>query len=256
MGKTKTAIIGEEPKSKETDKPKSKVHLSGLKGGQRIVAIEAELPSDLPSTNSKKTKTSKKRKRVRSKKYKEVKSKINPTKLYSLGEAIKIIKETSYSKFDGTIELHLVVKKEGTSVQISLPHTAGKEKKIEVADDKTIEKLEAGKIDFDILLATPEMMPRLVAFAKILGPKGLMPNPKIGTLIKTAKDASRFSGNTITIKTEKNTPLIHTVAGKVSQKDKELEENIETILNGVGKKQILKAYLSATMSPSVKLSLQ
>ncbi len=99
------------------------------------------------------------------------------------------------------------------------------------------------------------MMPKLVPFAKLLGPRGLMPNPKTGTLIKSAKDAEKFSGNSLTIKTEKSQPVIHTVIGKVSQENQELKENIETIFSAITKKQIVKAYLKSTMSPSVKLNL-
>ena len=99
------------------------------------------------------------------------------------------------------------------------------------------------------------MMPKLVKYAKILGPKGLMPNPKTGTLIKNIKEAEKFSANTITLKTEKTAPLIHTPVGKVSSKEKNLSENIDAILNGIGKRQIIKAYLTSTMGPSVKIKV-
>jgi len=129
-----------------------------------------------------------------------------------------------------------------------------KAKRIEVADAKTLDKLKSGKVDFDVLLATADMMPKLVPFARLLGPKGLMPNPKNGTLIKSAKDAEKFSGNTMTIKTEKSAPLIHTTIGKVSQDEKELEENVNAIFDAVGRKQIERAFISSTMSPSIKIS--
>jgi len=271
MGKTKTAFVEsvkEESKKSSFDElkekrakqeavkkgkeEKSEIHISGLKGGQRIKIIEAE-PIITAEESKKEEEKAKKAPRIRGKKYNEVKSKIDRTKTYSPEEAIKLVKETSYSKFDGSVELHLVIKKQGLSVQVSLPHSAGKEKRVEIATDETIKKIEAGKIDFDILVATADMMPKLVAFAKILGPKGLMPNPKNGTLVTDIKKAKTVGGNNITIKTEKEVPLIHTVIGKVSQKEEELEKNLAAIIKAISEKQIQKAYLKATMGPSVKI---
>src|SRR3989344_2829092 len=192
--------------------------------------------------------------KVRSKSYQASKTKIESGKSYTVPNAIKLVKEISYSKFEGSMELHIVVKKAGSSAQVTLPYSGGKQKKIEIATDVTIKKLQDGKKDFDILLATADMMPKLVAFARILGPKGLMPNPKNGTIIKSEKDASKFSGNTLSLKTEKDAPLIHIVVGKVSQKDEELVENIDTVLKALGKdKQVVRVFLKSTMSPSVKL---
>lgn len=263
MGKTKTVVISglpdeTEDKTKKKKQPKGQkkekgVRVPGLKGGERVVAVTAEPVKIEKETEEEKKERKRKLPKVRGKKYKAAKAKIDKTKLYPLAKAVELVKETSYSSFEGTIELHLVTKKVGISKNIELPHSSGKKKKIEIANNSTIKKLEKGKIDFDILLATPEMMPKLVPFAKILGPKGLMPNPKTGTLIKNAQEAKKFSTSSITIKTEKKAPLIHTVVGKVNQKDKEIIENIEAILSAIGKRQIHKAYLTSTMGPSVKI---
>jgi len=231
-----------------------KVHMAGLKGGQRVTVIEND--TEAAVTEAKEAK--KKREvveKVRGKKYLEAKGKINRERLYSLPEAIKLVKESSYSSFDGTMEVHLVTKKSGITANVALPHSAGKAKKVEVANDATVEKLKTGKVDFDVLLATAEMMPKLVAFAKVLGPRGLMPNPRNGTLIKSEKDAEKFSVNSITLKTEKGAPLIHTAFGKVSQNESELLENLEAILKAVGKTQVVKGFVKSTMSPSVKIQI-
>lgn len=193
--------------------------------------------------------------RVRGKGYVAANAMVDKNKLYNLDDAIELVKKTSYSKFDGTVELHMVVKKQGLSTQVTLPFAAGKTKKIEIASEDTLAKLKAGKVDFDVLLSTPEMMPKLVAFARILGPRGMMPNPKNGTLIKTVEAAKKYSSNSMTIKTEKDFPLIHTVAGKVSQPVEEIKQNTEAILAAVNKRVIIKAFMKATMGPSVKLAL-
>lgn len=273
MGKTKTAfvkVVKDETKKSSLDELKEKrlrqekekgkekqekIHIAGLKGGQRIKIIEAESIVEEPHAAGPTSHKTARAPRLRGKKYNEAKAKVERNKLYSAKEAIKLVKETSFSKFDGSVELHLVVKKTGLSVNISLPHSAGREKKVEIASDETIKKLETGKIDFDILVATAEMMPKLVPFARILGPKGLMPNPKNGTLVPDIKKAKSVGGKGVTIKTEKEAPLIHTVIGKVSQNEGELEGNLAAIIKAVSEKQIEKAYLKATMGPSIKISI-
>lgn len=281
MGKTKTAFVSDtekkelsgaekyklrqlkkEQEGKVSGKPlesnlsaqAGKIRIPGMGGGERIKAVVAEPLPEEPAEDEAKS-AAKKQLKVRSKKYKEARQKIDKTRSYSLTDAIKLVKETSYSKFDGSVELHIVVKKEGLSVNTTLPFSAGKTKKIEVADEATLTKLKSGKIDFDILLATADMMPKLVPFARLLGPRGLMPNPKTGTLLKNVKDAEKFSANRLTIKTEKTQPIIHTVIGKVSQKEEELTENVNAMLDAISRKQIIKAYIKPTMGPSVKLQI-
>ena len=277
MGKTKTAFVAgiEEEKLsgaekyKERQKKKAvaesisakektqKVHITGLKGGQRIKAVEAEPVVAGEEESVEKKQVKEKIKKARGKKYIGARSKIDTNKLYPIPDAIKLLREVSYSSFDPTIELHLGVKKVGLTVNVTLPHQYGKTKKIEVADDATIEKLKKGKIDFDVLLATPDMMPKLVPFARLLGPKGLMPNPKNGTLVskESLKKDTNKSAQSLYLKTEKDHPLIHTTVGKLSLKDSEIKENIEAIFSAISQKQIDKAFLKSSMSPSIKLSL-
>lgn len=263
MGKTKTSFVSDEEKNKKNVAKKkarkeTKIHMAGLKGGQKVKVMEDEKVTvdGVESEVAAEKKTREVRVRVRGKKWNEAKGKIDKNKFYALREALKLVKETSYSKFDGTMEMHIQVKKVGISVSVALPFSAGKQKRIEIADDKTIEKLKTGKIDFDILIATPEFMPKLVPFARVLGPKGLMPNPKNGTLVSDPKKATSFSGNSITLKTEKEAPLIHIAFGKVSQKDEELTANAEVILKALGgAKQIVKVHVSSTMGPAVKIQI-
>ena len=259
MGKTKTAFVSDlsedtKKNKKESQKKSEKIHISNLKGGQRIKAIEAE--PVMPETEEEvEAKKAKKAPRVRGKRWIDSKAQVDRNKEYKLLDAIKLCKKTSYSKFDGTMEMHLIVQKQGLSITVSLPFSAGKQKKIEIATEETIKKLKEGKVEFDILIATAEMMPKLVPFARILGPKGLMPNPKNGTLITDIKKAKDFSANSVTLKTEKDAPLIHTTFGKVSQKEEELEKNAKSIIDSISINQIVKAYIKPTMGPSVKVKL-
>ncbi|MEK7497322.1 MAG: hypothetical protein AAB656_00190 [Patescibacteria group bacterium] len=218
----------------------------------KIKKIESEEGKD---ENKKEVKKREIVEKVRGKKYIDAKAKIDRNKTYGVVDAIKLVKNSTYSSFDGTMEVHLVVKKIGVSTNVALPNNAGKQKKIEVADEETVKKLEKGTVDFDILLSTAEFMPKLVSFAKILGPRGLMPNPKNGTIIKSEKDAAKFSANTLNLKTEKIAPLIHTTFGKVSQPDQELVDNLQVILTSEIKPQIVRVFIKSSMSPSVKLSL-
>ena len=258
MGKTKTAFIGEAVEEKKTSAEKyadKKAKREAEKEKILQVPEVEQVLHDEPKTETPKQKREITEKQ-RGKKYLEAKLKINKTNSYKLTDAIKLVKETSYSKFDGTMEMHLVVKKTGVNINVTLPYSAGKQKRIEFATEETLEKLKIGKIDFDVLLTTADMMPKLVMYAKLLGPRGLMPNPKNGTIVKSVKDKEKFGGNTINLKTEKEVPLIHTSFGKVSQDLSELVKNAETILDKLGgSKTIVRTFIKSTMSPSVKIQI-
>ncbi len=264
MGKTKTAVLtgastATKTSAEEYAEKKAK-RAAALAPKEEIKEVAEEIKSD-SETSSELPEAPKRVNKVvtvttRGKKYLESKSKVSKATLYKLEDAVKAVKESTYSKFDGTMELHLNVKKTGLNVQTTLPFSTGKQKRIEIATEATLANLKEGKINFDLLLATAEMMPKLAMFARLLGPKGLMPNPKNGTVIKTEKDAEKFKGNLITLKTEREAAIVHTSFGKVSQKDEELVKNAETILTALGgSKTIIRAYMKSTMSPSVKLSI-
>lgn len=274
MGKTKTAFIDETlkedsalsgkakwAKKKAAREEKKTVRVPGLKGGERVVAVSAEpLPEETTTPASKgvpfqaQTKGGTRKAHARGKKYLEKLGGIDKTKTYPLAEAVDLAKGASTSSFDGKIELHLNLAKKGR-FEVSLPHTGSmSQKRVEVATDETIAKLEKGQIDFDVLVATPDFIPRLVPYAKLLGPRGLMPNPKAGTIAVDPKEAvEKFTGGTLILQTEKDIPLIHTVVGKVSDTPVNLTENTQSIFRAIGIQNIKKAVLSPTMGPSVKV---
>ena len=116
--------------------------------------------------------------------------------------------------------------------------------------------VEKGKIEFDILLAEPSMMPKLAKVAKVLGPRGLMPNPKNGTISEKPESlAKKYEGGLVSFKTESKAPILHLTVGKISFGPKKLSENITTLLDAVKKENIKDATLKSTMSPGIKLSL-
>ena len=213
----------------------------GLDGGQRVV--DTEEPKKI-----KKIKT-------RSKKYQAAKTKVNPETKYPLVDAIKLLRDISYSKTNDTVELHITLQEKGFSKSIELPHATGKVKRISIADEATLAKIAAGKIDFDVLLASPADMSSLVKYAKVLGPRGLMPNPKNGTVVDNPLSSkSKFeSATSIDLKTDKDGLAMHLVVGKLAMNDELITNNIVAILKSLP--QTSKVVLKSTMSPAIKLAL-
>ncbi len=119
-----------------------------------------------------------------------------------------------------------------------------------------LEQIEQGVIDFDVLVAHPSFMPKLAKFARVLGPKGLMPSPKSGTVsTNTEEVVKKFEKGTLRWKTEPKFPLIHQLIGKLSSDEKMLIENAQTFVNSVEKMHIKGAFIKSTMSPSMKLDI-
>ena len=224
--------------------------------------------------------------KFRGKNYKNEASKIEKGKLYTKEEAVKLIKEVSNTKFDATVEvamnLNLNVKKADQQLRgaIVLPKGTGKSARVlviakgdgakaakearadYVGDADMIEKIQKENwFDFDTLIATPDMMPALGKIGKILGPKGLMPNPKTGTVTMNVKQAVEDAkAGKLEYRTD-SYGNVHGIIGKVSFSEADLLENLNAFVKTIlrAKPQTAKGTyvksisLSATMSPAVKV---
>ena len=221
---------------------------------------------------------------VLSKQKKEINSKIDPIKEYALNDAVKMLKDFKYVKFDETIELAINLgvdprhADQNIRVSTTLPHGTGKEIKVLVfaqgpkekeAKDagadfvgkEFFDKLKSGWDDIDTIVATPDMMQELGKLGKVLGPKGLMPNPKSGTVTMDIKKAVKeLKAGKIELRVEKN-GIIHTRCGKSSFDDSALVENIRTIYDTLLKARpasvkgtyLKKISVSSTMGPGIKI---
>lgn len=238
-------------------KEKTKVEvLSNVEEQKADVETETPVAEVAENTEVETTETKIKAAKVRGKKYKAAKAKIDVNKYYTVKEAVSLIKSTSFSKFDGKVEAHVTTFDIGNVGEISFPHMEATSKNIVILNDAVLSEIKDGKINFDILIATPATMPKLLPFAKTLGPKGLMPNPKNGTLTDKPEEAvKKLSVAKIMIKTEKKAPVIHTLVGKVSQSVDELAANIEELIKVVKPTKIKKFAICATMSPAVKINI-
>jgi len=201
------------------------------------------------------------RKPKHGKKYREALKGLEKDKKYEISEAIALIKSQKIEGFDATIQLTVSLDKTAENVRgsVNLPGGAVKAKKIEIVDEKNIEdvvkKIKAGKDDFDILIASTKVMPKLGQIAKILGPKGLMPNPKSGTVTEDSrKVAEEFKGGKVEFKADKGNN-VHIAIAKVSYDDKKIVENIQAVLAAVPMTKVRNVFLSRSMGPSTKIQL-
>lgn len=222
------------------------------------------------------------------KKYLEAVAKVDKMKVYTLDEAVKLVKETSVSKFNSSVEiamrLNLDTRKSDQQLRgaIVLPSGTGKEKKVLVVakgdnakaakeagadfvgDVDILEKIEKENwLDFDVMIATPDMMPLLGKLGKVLGPKGLMPNPKTGTVTTDVKKAiSDVKKGRVEYRTD-SYGNVHGLVGKVSFTEEELKENIKAFVSVIlkSKPSVVKGIyvknisLSTTMGPGIKLDV-
>ena len=189
------------------------------------------------------------------KKRKEVAGKVDKTKLYSIQEAAKLVKEVNTAKFDASVDLHIRLgvdpRKPDQALRgtVSLPHGTGKSKKVLVlcspdkeneakeagADyyglDEYVEKIQGGWTDIDVVIATPNVMAKVGRLGRILGPRGLMPNPKTGTItFNVAAAVSEVKKGKISFKVDKY-GIIHASIGRVSFTPEKIVENATEVLN-------------------------
>jgi len=223
------------------------------------------------------------------KKYKEVAALVNPETAYQPQQAVELVKKTARAKFDETVELHLRMGLDprNAAQQVRgvalLPHGLGKKVRVLVfaqgeaeriatgagADivggDDLVKKIEEGFIDFDTAIAVPEMMGKVGKLGKVLGRKGLMPNPKSGTVVAMNDLPRVIEGarkGRVEYKLDK-TAIIHVPVGKVSFDEKKLLDNLTAIIEAIvkarpsgAKGQYIKSiYLTTTMGPGIKLDL-
>ena len=219
------------------------------------------------------------------KKYLEAAKKVDPTKFYSVDEAMKLVKETSYADFDATIEVayNLTVDPKQADQQIRgslvLPNGTGKTQKVivfaegpqaeaaknagadEVGSDELVEKVQNGYLDFDVVVATPMMMAKVGRLGRVLGPKGLMPNPKTGTVtMDVEKAVNDIKAGQVEYRVDKQ-GLIHAPIGKASFETDKLAENFNALRDVIvrarpasAKGQYIKSVaVSATFGPGIHL---
>lgn len=277
MGKKRIVILGEtaEPKKEDTAaKAKGRAVVRTGKEHGRITDVGAEALAEAAIVEEKakklekelalaaekkpreKAKVSQKKKgKSRGRAYRAALAKIDRQKFYPVAESVKLIKQISISRFTGSIDAHLTLKQSGLKGEVIFPHPTGKKQIIRIADENLIKELEEGKINFSALVATPAIMPKLLKFAKLLGPRGLMPNPKAGTITDKPEELAKKLASAVQWRTETKSPIVHLTIGRADFPEKHLEENFAALIRAVGQENIVKAVLAPTMGPGVKIDL-
>ncbi len=219
--------------------------------------VQEETVSEVTEDESAEAQVSAPAKKIgfRSKRYVSSKSSLDRSKAYALSEAVALLKKVATAKFDEAVEVHLVLTESLGNLEVAYPHSTGRTLRVQILDEDTILALDKGTISFDILLATPAQMSKLTKFARLLGPKGMMPNPKNGTLISDPEKRKKdLESGKVTVRGEKKAPLLHARVGKVSMDAKALEENIQALIDAARGK-VLKVVVCTSMSPGVKIQL-
>lgn len=279
--------------------PKAEVAKAGKRSEKGLKAAEEkqakiekqhthpELTEDETKKPKKEQKPARSRLERRGKKYRKAAESIENGKIYSIKEAVELATKTSTTKFDASLELHIRLgvdpKQADQNVRdtVVLPSGTGKSVRIAVfaeadklaaakkagadiaAADEFLQQLDKEKIDFDILIATPSSMTKLGKYARLLGPKGLMPNPKSGTVTPdVAKAVTEAKAGRVEYRVDAN-GIVHVAVGKVSFGPDKLQENAEAVLASIRSNKpsslkgvyILSIYVTTSMGPSIPVSV-
>ena len=221
----------------------------------------------------------------RGKNYRKLAEKVDTSKLYSLSDALKLAVETSATKFDGTVEIHVRLGVDPRQADqnirstVSLPNGTGKTVRVAafvaeadvkaakeagadlVGEEAITAALDKEAIDFDVLVATPQLMPKLGKYARLLGPRGLMPNPKSGTVSTNPSQAVKEAkAGKVEYRVDKQS-IVHLGIGKVSFGAAKLEQNANVFLSSLNSVKpaslkgsyVLSTAISTTMGPGIKV---
>lgn len=247
---------------KATEEKQAKVDAQHHREEKTEDDVKAEKPRKaVPPTRS--------RLERRGKHFRKSAEQIEAGKAYSLEEAVALAQKTSHVKFDATVELHLNLGVDPRQADqnirdsIVLPAGTGKTVNVAVADDALLAKLDKGTIDFGVLIATPDFMPKLGKYARVLGPRGLMPNPKSGTVTTDVdKAVAEAKAGRVEYRVD-STGIVHLGVGKVSFTPKQINDNITAVMtsikankpNSVKGTYLQTAHLTTSMGPSIMVDL-
>lgn len=280
---------------KETPETEEKFAKSGKKSKKHIEEVKAEEERQAKKVERKEQEAEAEKKpkgakpvtrpliERRGKKYQETAKKIEKGKIYKLEEAVKLALETNPSKFDATVEAHVRLgvdprqADQNIRTTVVLPNGNGKTVRVAVfaplddakkaktagadiaEDDEFLKQLEKGIINFDVLISTPAYMPKLGKFARLLGPKGLMPNPKAGTVTTDIEKAVKEAkAGKVEYRVDKQS-IVHIGLGKISFGDKKLVENANVFFESLKAQKpaslkgtyVKSVFITTTMGPSI-----
>jgi large subunit ribosomal protein L1 len=270
---TVTEVVPAEPAVEEVseakdNKPIAKAGKRSAKALEEAAEKQAKAERKVSGETEKPkapVKPSRSRLERRGKLFRKSAEQIEKGKFYTLEQAVELAKKTSHVKFDATVELHVnlgvdpKLADQNVRDNLVLPAGTGKTVRVAIADDALLAKLDKSEIDFDVLVSTPEFMPKLGRYARVLGPRGLMPNPKSGTVTAdTAKAVKEAQGGRVEYRVDA-AGIVHLGVGKVSFTPTQLLQNVQAVMTSLKANKpaslkgnyITSIYLTTSMGPSI-----